>query len=476
VNLRLDVEILGWLLVGVAGAQLPAAAFALTSGEAVRPFLESATAALVCGLSVALSARGSDRRLRPRDGFLVVTGAWLLACSFGALPYVLSGRLAPVDAFFETASGFTTTGSTVLSPIEGTPAALLLWRSLTQWLGGMGIIVFAIAVLPLLGIGGMKLFQAEVPGPVADKLTPRIADTARRLWIIYAGLTMAAVVALWLAGMGLFDAINHAFTALSTGGFSTRDASLAAFSPAAQWVMIAFMIAAGANFLLHWRLVTGRAAEVASDEELRFYLGTIAALVAAMAWVVWRAGSEPDPLRASAFQVVSLLTTTGYGSADYERWPPLGHLLVLVLLVLGGMSGSTAGGLKTVRLQLGLRKLRAALAQTTHRRALLSVSYGGRPVVEDVLSGIFAFFTAYFAIAAVGALVVASAGYDAVTALSASLTALGNVGPGLGDVGPTENFAHLPGYAKLWLALAMIAGRLEIFTFLLLLHPRFWRP
>ncbi len=476
VNLRLDVEILGWLLVGVAVFQLPSLVTAVWAGEPVRPFVESGLAALIFGLSLALSARTSDRRMRIRDGFLVVSGAWGLACVFGALPYVLTGALAPTDAFFESTAGFTTTGSTVIGDVEALPHSLLLWRSLTQWLGGMGIIVFAIAVLPLLGIGGMKLFQAEVPGPVADKLTPRIADTARRLWLIYAGLTVAGGAALWLGGMGAFDALNHALTALSSGGFSTRNASIGAYHSALiEWIVIAMMFAAGTNFVLHWHLLSGRARKVARDPEFRFYLLCVLGATLVFTTILVRAGSEPDPLRAAAFQVVSLITTTGYGSADYERWPPLAHVMVLILLVLGGMAGSTSGGVKSLRVLLALRKLRAVVSQAVHPHALVSVSHGGRAVSDDVLNGIFTFFTAYFGIAALAALLVAAGGSDLLTSLSAVLSALGNVGPGLGAVGPTEHYGNLESFVKVGLALCMIAGRLEIFTLVVLLHPRFWR-
>jgi trk system potassium uptake protein TrkH len=256
-NLLLDLEILGWLLVGLAGLECVPIAAALVSGEPSLVFIESALTALVFGLPVALSARSPNRRMRIRDGFLVVSGAWVLASTFGSVPYLLSGTLSPVDALFESVAGFTTTGSTVLTDVESAPRSLLLWRSLTQWVGGMGIIVFAVAVLPLLGIGGMQLFKAEVPGPITDKLTPRVSDTARRLWAVYVGFTGIAFVALMVAGMPAFDAVNHALTSLATGGFSTRNASIGAFGPAVQWVVIVLMMVAGVNFVLHYRLVTG---------------------------------------------------------------------------------------------------------------------------------------------------------------------------------------------------------------------------
>jgi trk system potassium uptake protein TrkH len=474
-NLLLDLEILGWLLVGLAGLECVPIAAALISGEPSLAYLESAATALVFGLPVALSARSSNRRMRIRDGFLVVSGAWVLASVFGSLPYILSGTLSPADALFESVAGFTTTGSTVLTDIESTSRALLLWRSLTQWVGGMGIIVFAVAVLPLLGIGGMQLFKAEVPGPITDKLTPRVSDTARRLWLVYVGFTALAFAALWIAGMPAFDAVNHALTVLATGGFSTRSASVGAFGPAVQWVIVFFMMVAGVNFVLHYRVVTGRPRALLGNTEFRFFLLIVAVMIAAVAWILPGAEGSGEVLRAAAFQVVSLITTTGYGTADYELWPQLAQLLVFPLLMLGGMAGSTAGGIKSLRFLLGLRALRATVARIIHPHLLRTVRYNDRPVSDDVVSGIGVFFVAYLLIAFIAAVVVGSAGYDVVTCLSAAFTAVGNVGPGLGAIGPTDHFAHFPGYVKMVLAVAMIAGRLEIFTVLVLFFPRFWR-
>jgi trk system potassium uptake protein TrkH len=474
-NLLLDLEILGWLLVGLAGLECVPIAAALVSGEPVFAYLASALTALVFGLPLALSARSPNRRMRIRDGFLVVSGAWLLASVFGSIPYFVSGTLSPADALFESIAGFTTTGSTVLTDIESAPRALLLWRSLTQWVGGMGIIVFTVAVLPLLGIGGMQLFKAEVPGPTTDKLTPRVADTARRLWAVYVGFTALAFVSLMIAGMPAFDAINHALTVLATGGFSTRSASIGAFGPAVQWVVIVFMMVAGINFVLHYQLVTGRPRALLRDTELRFFLLIVAVLIATVAWVLRGGAGAGEVLRTAAFQVVSLITTTGFGTADYELWPHLAQLLVIPLLVLGGMAGSTAGGIKSLRILLGLRALRSTVARIIHPHVVQGVHYGGRPVSDEVVSGIGVFFVAYLMIVFVAALAVGSAGYDVVTCLSAALTSVGNVGPGLGAVGPSDNFAHFPGYVKMVLSFAMIAGRLEIFTVLVLFFPRFWR-
>jgi trk system potassium uptake protein TrkH len=475
VNLLLDLQILGWMLVGLAVLQGLPAAMASLYGESALPYLFSAATAGVYGLAVALAVRPDNRRMRTRDGFLVVSAAWVLASGFGALPYLLAGELSPADALFESVAGFTTTGSSVMTALNNAPRGLLFWRALTQWLGGMGIIVFTIAMLPLLGIGGMQLFRAEVPGPVTDKLTPRIAATARRLWLVYVGFTLLAFAALWVTGMQPFDALCHALTTLATGGFSTRTDSLAGVSPAVPWGVIVFLGVAGTNFALHYRLLAQRGRGVAADAEFRFYVATLLGMTLVVAWLLVRTGPSEAAVRTAAFQVTSLLTTTGFVTADYELWPSFARFLILPLLVIGGMAGSTSGGIKTLRLVIGIRALRAFVRRLSHPQSIRPVRYAGRSIPEDVLGGVLIFFLAYFAIAGVGAAVVAAAGYDVLTALTTALTAIGNVGPGLGEVGPTETFAHFPALVKLVLCLCMIAGRLEIFTLLAIFEPHFWR-
>jgi trk system potassium uptake protein TrkH len=473
-NMLLAFQLLGWLLVLLAGFQLAPIVAALYYGEAPLPFVFSAGVTAICGLPIALGVRPLSLRVRPRDGFVMVSVSWVAASIFGALPYVTSGSLSGVDAVFESVAGFTTTGSTVLTSIETQTHSLLLWRSLTQWLGGMGIVLFTVALMPLLGIGGMQLFKAEVPGPVAEKIRPRVAETARQLWLIYVGLTVIEWIALVWAGMGGYEALCHALTTLSTGGFSTRDASVAAFeSPAIEWIVIVFMLLAGMNFVLHYRLLTGRATAVWRDTELRYFAGIVAVCSAVVAANIWQG---EHAVREAVFQVVSLVTTTGYATADYEQWPGLAQLLLLHLMILGAMAGSTSGGVKSLRVVLGFRALRAAFSVVGHRNAVRPVvRYGGRAVPGDVVAGVWAFFAAYAGVAGVTALAVAAAGYDPITAISSSLTALGNVGPGLGAVGPVDNFSHFPAGIKLLLSGCMLAGRLELFTLLVLFTPGFWR-
>ncbi len=480
-NALVDAHLLGWLLLLLAALQLLPVALAAWDGGSLAPLLLSTAITAVVGVSVLGSTRPrggrASWRLRARDGFVVVGVGWVLVSLFGSLPYFLTDTLGLVDAIFESVAGFTTTGSSVMTGLEGTPRSLLLWRSLTQWIGGMGIVLFTIAILPLLPVGGMQLFKAEVPGPISDKLEPRVAVTARRLWGIYVALTAIEIALLWFAGMPLFDAVCHAFTTLATGGFSTRDASIAAFqAPWVEWIIVFFMLCAGINFLLHYRLLQGRFRAVWRDDELRYFSLVVAGATASVTGALWiTQGGGEDALRKAAFQVVSILTTTGYATADFEAWPSVVQLLLLQLMFLGGMAGSTAGGVKSLRVLLGVRALRVAFDRLLHPHAVRGVKYADHAVPEDVLGGIWAFFTAYALLAVLLAAAVAAAGYDPLTALSAALTAVSNVGPGLGAVGPTETFAHFPDLVKLLLCFGMLAGRLEVFTLLILLSPGFWR-
>lgn len=476
-NRRFDLHVLGWLLVVVGAFLLVPSAVALGYGEAVAPYLGSALLAAGSGGGVLLATRGDDRRLRPRDGYLVVAGAWFAASAVAALPYVLAGVLGPVDAWFEGVSGFTTTGSTVIADVTLLPRALLLWRAMTQWLGGMGIILFTIAILPLLGIGGMQLFKAEVPGPVTDKVQPRLAATARTLWGIYVALTGGEWVALRLAGMSSYEALCHAFTTLATGGFSTRNASVGEFgSPAVEWIVTLFMLLAGINFVLHYRLLAGEVRSVWRDSELRYFLAVVGGAVAATTLALLPSGQAlADLVRTACFQVVSVVTTTGYVTADFEAWPHFGQFLLLLLMLVGGMSGSTGGGPKSLRVLLAVRSLRTTVHRYIHPHAVLQVKYHGEPVPDSVLSGVWGFLTAYALIVLGATGVVAAHGYDLLTAVSASLTAVGNVGPGIGEVGAYDTFAHFPALVKLTLSGSMLLGRLEVFTILVLLSRQFWR-
>ncbi len=476
-NALLDLRILGSLLAAVGVIQWIPIGAALLFHERTFPLVASSLACLVTGLSVAASVRPRDATLRSRDGFLVVTLGWILVSSFGALPYAIADVLEPVDSLFEAVSGFTTTGSTVFDDIEAVPYSLLLWRSITQWLGGMGIIVFGMAILPMLGVSGMQLFKAEIPGPTTDKLRPRIASTARRLMFIYVGFTAVEGLLLWHAGLSVYEATCHALTTVSTGGFSTRNASVGAFeSSTIEWIVIAFMLLGGINFSLHYRALAGDFRRVTKDRELRYFLGVVTGASVAIAAILFHGRMEEGHvIRSAVFQVVSIMTTTGFATADFDPWPPLALVILLQLMVLGGMAGSTSGGVKDIRVIMGVRVLRQALRRALHPRSIGRVKHDGQPVPADVLDGIWAFLLAYVLIAVGATAVMSVAGYDLVSAFTAALTAIGNVGPGLNQTGPTESFHALPAYAKLALSFCMIAGRLEIYTVILLLLPSFWR-
>lgn len=423
----------------------------------------------------------SKAALKTRDSYALVTFGWLSAGLFGCLPYYLSGHIPSfTNAFFESISGFTTTGASILSDIEGLPPAILLWRSFTQWLGGMGIIVFALAIIPYLNIGGMGIFQAEVPGPTAEKLTPRIQDTAKVLWIIYLIFTVVMVMSLWIAGMSFFDAVNHSFAAMSTGGFSTKNASIAGFnSPLIEWIITIFMIMAGANFALHYRFLFGghNPKTYLKDSELRFYLLFIFLSILFISIVIFlRQGGEISViLRHASFTVASILTTTGFGTADYELWPVFGQFILLFLMVMGGCAGSTAGGIKAVRFMLVLKYMYVEMLKLIHPNLIRTVKVQDAVIDRNVLSNILGFIFIYTAVMILSILLVSIETDDMVTSLGSVVASLSNIGPGFGTVGPTDNYAHLGSFTKWILSLDMVMGRLEILTILILFLPKTWK-
>jgi trk system potassium uptake protein TrkH len=375
-------------------------------------------------------------------------------------------------------SGFTTTGSTILTDIEAMPPSLLLWRSLTQWLGGMGIIVLSLAILPMLGVGGMQLFKAEVPGPTTDRLKPRIQDTAKLLWGVYVLLTGAEVVLLMTGGMSFFDGLNHAFTTMATGGFSTRNASVAAYDSAyVDWIITFFMFLAGVNFSLHYLALRGRIGDFIRNEEFLFYSGLV--MVGTILITLLNMGSTYpdflDNLRFSAFQVVSIITTTGFGTADYELWPVLCQYLLVFSMFIGGCAGSTGGGMKVARILLLFKHAQVQVFRLIHPRAVRLVKLGERPVDKEVMQSILGFFALYLGVFVAASFIMAGVGMDLTSAGASVIATLSNIGPGLGSVGPVDNFAHVPAFGKLVLAFCMLLGRLELFTVLVLVFPSFWR-
>ena len=414
-----------------------------------------------------------------REGMAIVAVGWTAVGLFGAIPFYLGdGSFTFTDAVFESVSGFTTTGSSVLTNIEALSKGLLFWRSFIQWLGGMGIIVLSVAILPFLGVGGMQLYKAEVPSPVPDKLKPRIRDTAMILWKVYALISVAEIVLLMLGGMSLFDAVCHTFTTMPTGGFSTRNASVAHYNSVYfDCVFIFFMVLAGINFSLHYQMIRGKPLAFWQDSECRFFLGAVVILIFVVSLDVFQTVYDTmgDALRYGAFQVVSILTTTGYATADYEQWPAMSQLILLLCMFLGASAGSTGGGMKCLRIMLCFKYCYKELFSLIHPRAVTHIKIGGKTVPDDVMRSVLGFLALYVGLFAFSSVVLAGLGVDFITSFSAVAATIGNIGPGFGAVGPVENFAGIPVAGKWLLVWCMLLGRLEIFTVIILLVPEFWR-
>jgi trk system potassium uptake protein TrkH len=432
-----------------------------------------AGAVLMCGFR-----RPKPLVINHREGMIIVSLGWAACALFGALPFALGGFDSFTDAFFESMSGFTTTGASILSDVEAQPKGFLLWRSLTHWLGGMGIIVLTVAILPFLGVGGMQLYKAEVPGPVADKLQPRIKDTAMSLWKVYVLFTVAQVALLMLGDMDLFESVCHAFGTMATGGFSTRNTSIAAYDSAyIDGVITFFMLLAGVNFALHFQLLRGRPLAMWRNPEFRFFGILFFVLTAVVALSVHESSypSWTDALRFSSFQVASIISTTGYATADYELWMPLPQGVLLLCMFIGGCAGSTSGGIKCMRIMLLFKHAYRELFRLVHPRAVLPIKFGPKLVKDEVLTSIWGFFVLFMLLFVLSGLALTALGVDLVTAFTAVAACIGNIGPGLGQVGPVDNYAGIPTLGKWVLSFCMLLGRLEIYTVLVLLVPEFWR-
>ncbi len=459
---------------------LPITVSALYRSEDLDSLLYAFLIGLVSSLFIfAVTRKGARTDIRHRDGFLIVTLSWLAVSLFGSLPYLFEGTFQNItDAYFETMAGFTTTGASVMTDIESNPKGILFWRSLTQWLGGMGIVMFSIAVLPMIGGGGIQLFKAEVPEITVDKLRPRLMDTAKSLWYIYSSLTALCAILYFFGGMNLYDAICHAFTTLATGGFSTKNTSIAYYqSPFIELVSTAFMFLAGINYTLYFYAFKGDLSGFARSDEFRFYVRVVLFSTLVMTIVVW--GENFDTLfqsvRYAIFQVVSIMTTTGYATADYEQWSPLAQLLLVVLMFPGGMIGSTGGGMKQLRIYLMFKQAYRELYQLIHPRAVTVLKLDGKHVPKEILGSIWGFLFLFIIIWVAGSLLLAAQDIDLVTASTTVISALCNVGPALGSAGPAENYAHLPVFSKWVLILSMLIGRLEVYTVIILLVPHFWK-
>jgi len=480
-NYKVIIHILGILLVLNGLFMFFCIPFSLYYGEGdLLAISMSAVITIVSGFILFITTRKNrSKELRKREGYLVVTAGWLTMSFFGSLPYVLSGSIPDLtNAFFETLSGYSTTGATILTDIESVHKGILFWRSRTQWIGGMGIIVLTVAILPILGIGGMQLFVAEAPGISPDKLQPRIKETAKRLWLIYIGLTGVETVLLWVGGMDFYDAINHGLTTMATGGFSTKNASIAHYaSPFIQYILIGFMFLAGTNFTMTYFGLHGNFRRVLRNEEFRYYLGSCLGLSLLVGVIIFGLGHDSfeKSMRDALFNVVSIITTTGYVTHDYTGWTSFLTLFFFIMMFFGASAGSTAGGVKLVRHIILIKNSILELKRQVHPSAVIPVRFNGKAVTQDITFNILAFIMIYIGIFAFGSIIMGILGLDFMTAIGSVATCLGNIGPGIGSVGPIDNFAHLPSAGKWFLAFLMLLGRLELFTVLILFTPYFWR-
>ena len=473
---------------------LLAVPFSMYYGESEKlGIFKAGITTIVIGFLLWFSNRNAKKNLGKKEGYLIVTMGWLMLSFTGTLPYVYTESI-PVftNAFFETISGYSTTGSSILTDIESMPKGILFWRSATHWIGGMGIIVLTVAILPLLGIGGMQLFMAEAPGPSADKMQPRITETAKRLWIIYFSLTITEFFLLKIAGMTWFDAINHAMATMSTGGFSTKNASIAHYNgyPIIQYIIIAFMFIAGTNFVLTYFALKGKIKKVYNSTEFRYYfIGTIGITLLITYLIVnyqepnlvttiehpeiW--GGTESAFRHAAFSVVSVITTTGFVSADFTMWSAMVTAIIFSLFFIGGSAGSTSGGVKIVRHIIMIKSSFYEFKKLLHPNAIIPVRFDGSSVSKSIIYNILSFFILYMLIFIISSLILTFMGLDFLSAIGAAASSLGNIGPAIGSVSPVDNFAHFSIPAKWFCSFLMLIGRLELFTVLILFTPFFWR-
>ncbi len=470
------------ILISVLGLSMIAPLLiAVYYNESLSPFSWAICLTLIAGiLFLVLSRKLSDEDfINQKEGMTAVALAWAGIGLFGALPFYFSPDFATfTDALFESVSGFSTTGSSVMTNIEAASLSLLFWRSLIQWLGGMGIIVLSLAILPFLGVGGIQLYKAEVPSPVPDKLTPRLSDSAKILWMVYAGLTLIEIVLLLVGGMSLYEATCHALTTLPTGGFSTKNASLAHYNSGYfDTIVFIFMVLAGINFSLHYQMLRGKPLAFWNDTECRFFLGLVLVLTLIIAWDIYGPvyGSFIDSLRFAGFQVASIVTTTGFATADYEIFPGLSQVLIFICMFIGGSAGSTGGGMKCARILVAFKYCYRELFKLIHPRSIKTVKLNNTVISDDVLRSIMGFLFLYIGLFFLASILLSFMGLDMMTSFGAVAACIGNIGPGYGTVGPTENFAHLPAMAKWILSLCMLIGRLEIYTVIILFVPEFWK-
>ena len=482
---RQSFYIVGVLLIILGFSMLFSVGCSLIYGDGdLIPLLQSIAVTITSGLILVIFFKSKDKKdLSTHDGFAVVTLGWIAIVIFSAFPFYFSGTLDYTNSFFEAMSGLTTTGATVLGHsdtlmIEELPHGILFWRSFTQFIGGMGIIVFSIAILPMLGMGGVQLFRAEVAGPVADKITPRVKQTAKLLWGIYVGFVLILCLILKIEGMSWFDAICHSFTTIATSGFSTKNASIAAYSGAIQWTIIVFMFLAATNFSLHYYFIAKGKFEYYKDHEFRVYFGLC--IIFSILFFINIVGTnkyQTDLLsfRHSVFAAVSILTTTGFSTENFNEWPEMSKMLLFFLFFIGGSAGSTTGGMKIIRSILVVKYLLYEVRKLLHPKGVFNITIGENTIDDNVVRATLGFYLFYILIFVFTAMVLSMTGLDFTTALTASASAIGNIGPGLGSIGPTDNWGHLSDFAKWLTSFCMLLGRLEIFTVVVLFSRSFWK-
>lgn len=480
-NFKFVINVLGFLLLLTGLLMLTGIPFSIYYGDDdIFVLLISGSGTVLVGTVLWLiSRRNLIKEIGKREGYIVVTLGWILMAVFGSLPFFFSGYIPSfTDAFFETVSGFTTTGASILNNIEALPHGLLFWRSMTHWIGGMGIIVLSIAILPLLGIGGMQMYQAEVAGPSKDKLHPRIKETAKRLWAIYVLFTGTETILLLVGGMNLFDSLCHSFGTLASGGFSTKNQSIAHYnSPFIEYVIIVFMFIAGTSFSLHYLALKGKVLNYFRESEFRFYLTFIISLIllSTLFLIVNNNYSIESSFRQTSFSIISVLSSTGFATVDYQSWAPFFTEVFLVLLLFGACAGSTSGGVKMIRYQLLLKNSLLELRRLVHPQAVIPVRQNNKAVQPDIIAKVGAFVLLYLLIFGLGSIILTITGLDSTSAMGAAAACLGNIGPGLDVTGPVSNYSSVTDIGKWVLSFIMLLGRLEIFTILILFSPTFWK-
>jgi trk system potassium uptake protein TrkH len=478
-NIRMIIKTIGYLLMVEAGCMLPSLVVSLINQQNdTKAFIISIIFLTVLGFIMS-EIPSRNNTFYARDGFAIVSLGWILVSVFGALPYVISGAIPSyVDAFFETVSGFTTTGSSILREIEGLPKGILFWRSFTNWVGGMDVLVMMISVLPAAGANTAHIMKAESPGPDPGKLVPRIGKSSKILYLMYAGLSLIMVVLLLLGGMPLYDTLIHAFSTAGTGGFSNRNLSVGAYNNIYFEIIIGiFMFVFGVNFTLYYQSLKGNLKSAIKDEEFRFYFFTVIAAIILITWNLRGTvfSTIGESLRHSFFQVNSIITTTGFSSTNFDLWPSFSKAILVLLMFIGGSAGSTAGGLKCVRCMLLFKTVKHEVRKVIHPRSVYNITYNGKTVDDSRISGVKTYFFIYMVIFSVALLLISLDGYDMVSNFTTVTAAISNVGPGLGVAGPFGSFADYSALSKLVLSFAMLFGRLEIYPLLILFAPTFWK-